>query len=45
MTRRRSVNNDAPAMPEAPLSKSGVWITRIVLLLIVLAVAGFLLLR
>lgn len=45
MTRRPPVNNDAPPMAEAPLSKTGVWITRIILLLIVLAVAGFLLLR
>lgn len=29
---------------EAPLSRTGVWITRIVLLLIVLAVAGYFLL-
>jgi hypothetical protein len=34
------------ADPEAPLSKAGVWITRLILLAIVAAViAGFLLLR
>lgn len=33
------------AGPDAPLSPAGVWITRVVLVLVVLVVAGFLLLR
>ena len=47
MTGRLPSGKDGGPMAEreAPLSRTGVWITRIVLLLIVLAIAYFLLLK